>query len=179
MKKYQRKMMATALAVMMLFSLSVSRLAEAPAAVAVAAGASGTAGATEAADRTDLAAEDYNGTWTLKEIRLDGGYVIPAAAMGLDGSIVVAEGKITITDVYGTKSQHEAAFENGFLYYMEGGERMIVCISTEGLLHIQTEAMMLAGTAEGENPTVKDGVLNMNSNTMEATTLNQYYERAQ
>ena len=179
MKKYQRKMMATVLAVMMFFSLGVGALAEAPAAVIVAAEASEAGGATEAADRTDLAAEDYNGTWKLKEIRLDGGYVIPAAAMGLDGSIVVTDGEITITDVYGKQSQHEAAFENGFLYYTEGGERMVVCISTDGLLHIQTEAMMVTGTAEGENATVQNGVLTMGANTMEATVLNQYYERAQ
>ena len=48
--------MATVLAVMMLFSLGVSGLAEAPAAVVMAAGA------TEAADRTDLAAEGENAT---------------------------------------------------------------------------------------------------------------------
>ena len=113
------------------------------------------------------------------EIRLDGGYVIPTADMGLTGTIAVGDGTIEITDVYGQKSKFETVFEGGFLYYMEDGERMMVCISTDGLLHIQFEAMALTGTAEGENPTVQNGVLNMNASTMEATVLNQYYERAQ
>ena len=126
MKKNQKRM-ALALAGMMFFALGTGALAEAPAAVTVAAGvpeASGTAdaaGASEAADRTDLAAEDYNGTWTLKEIRLDGGYVIPTADMGLTGTVAVGDGTIEITDVYGQKSKFETVFEGGFLYIWKTG----------------------------------------------------------
>ncbi len=138
-------------------------------------------GGEEIADRTDLAAEDYYGTWQLLNMRTNG-YMIPAATLGLTATVVISEGIIEITDVYGETTQYETTFEDGHLIYMTEEDRMKVCISEDGLLHLAMDVLEVEGSVEDENAkkTNSGGAkVTLNMKTMQVQLVDEFFERAE
>ena len=133
---------------------------------------------TEIVDRTDLTAEDFLGTWELTKMQMEGLF-IPATQLGFSGKIVIDEHSIQITDIFGSFNEYEATFEEGFLYYRKGNDRMKVSISTENLLYIGVDVPEFYGTAEDEGSPLENGQLKLDTAAMDTGTLSQFYAKVE
>ena len=128
--------------------------------------------------RAGLTEDDYIGTWHLKSMMIEG-YTVPAESLNMHATIVVTNGQIEITDVFGEKKSYATVFDNGLLSFVnEAGEQMIVYITEEGQLHVEQEAGLFIGTAQDEgSPLEKGGNINMANLTN--SLVSHYYERAE
>ena len=127
--------------------------------------------------RTDVTEEDFIGTWNLKNMMMQG-YEVPTESLGLHATVVITNGKIEITDVFETTSVYDTSFENCMLSYIdEDGIKMVVYITTEGLLHIDLEAEVFSGTAEDEGAPVAVGGNTLNLSNLDNSIITQYFEK--
>ena len=131
---------------------------------------------TEIVDRTDLTAEDFLGTWELTKMQMEGLF-IAATQLGFSARIVIDEKTIQVTDIFGETNQYDTTFEDGFLYYRKGNDRMKVSISTEDLLYIGIDVPEFYGTAEDEDAPLENGQLKLDTAAMDTGTLSQFYEK--
>ena len=128
------------------------------------------------ADRTDLTEEDFIGSWTLKRLIMEG-LEVPIESLGLTGTIVVAPGRIEINGTGGSGKSFRTTFEDGFLTYMDGEEKMAVAITEDGMLHIDLAAKTFKGTAEDEGaPEMKSGGI-INISNLGESLVGQYYAK--
>ena len=172
MKNIMRTGILGILTTVLLCGLIASAAAELPGTVVVPATV------TEIVDRTDLTAEDFRGTWELTKMQMEG-LLIPATQLGFSGKIVIDEKTIQVTDTFGETNQYEATFEEGFLYYRKGNDRMKVSISTENLLYIGIDVPEFYGNAEDEGSPLENGTLNLGAAGMGEGTLSEFYEKVE
>ena len=100
-------------------------------------------------------------------------------ALGIFLAIVIAEKTIQVTDIFGETNQYETTFEDGFLYYRKGNDRMKVSISTEDLLYIGIDVPEFYGNAEDENAPLENGQLKLDTAAMDTGTLSEFYEKVE
>ena len=172
MKNKKQNRILGILLTVLLCSLLLSASAEAPNTIVVPATV------TEIVDRTDLTAEDFLGTWELTKMQMEG-LLIPATQLGFSARIVIDENSIQLTDIFGSFNEYETTFEEGFLYYRKGNDRMKVSISTENLLYIGVDVPEFYGTAEDEGSPLENGQLKLDTAAMDTGTLYQFYEKVE
>ena len=128
----------------------------------------------EPAYRTDVTEADFSGTWSLKNMVLQG-YTVPTETLGIHATIVITEGQIEITDVLEVTKTYEAAFEENKLVFLMGEEQMFVYITEDGLLHLEQEAKVFDGTEEPENPEEKKTTVFMGATGIDMGSLNDSF----
>ena len=163
MRHSMEKKILAMLAVMMLCCMTVFAAAE---------------GTGEPVNRTDLAEEDYIGTWNLKYMIIEG-YTVTAESMGLQASIVITDGQIEINSAVGRQKTYETVYADGKLTFVnDKDEKMVVYITEDGLLHVDHEAEVLIRIAEDEDSSLTKGG-DSNMLNLSESMLAQYYERVE
>ena len=133
----------------------------------------------ESGYRTDVTEADYIGTWELKSMIMQG-YLVPSQTLGIHATVVIEEGKITITDVLDVTKSYETAFEDGRLTYTDGvGMEMAVYITEDGLLHIEKVIRVFSGTAEDEDSPIEKGGSSIDIDSMDTSILDQYFAKVE